>query len=633
MDKIEYEKLEWMKDTTNIPNIEKKSNDETANVVKARFDFNGKLISPEDNDKIPTNLALHHHGLEPEQAGYAIDELYHLIRSKFNQQRFIAIKCLGNIIENCHLGEYRFQLKDPMLLDQLIDSGLIFLLRFSLDNQIESIITITLKAFKSLLQPVNQEEWLDRTFNSFYNSYQCPALNPFSKLEQSEIKELNDLEYIKLDTVKALFRMNLIERFIYLIDYFKLNSAKSLEYIFDILIRIARHSAESCYVLHEKYQSLVSTVVKNFIPLSWNLGQSLVSDDGLMSYSEEEKEETSINVYNRPYKGAVKFIRLLCQSSRSIAMCLYKNYDLKTIAIRYLTLNIENYLEIKVEIINLMKVLTIFEINNDFLTDAYELLLKEFMCLISNFDSNGSLVLLEAYMSLFNCIIVKLNKPSYIFNGKLCMNVFEMVLKFLKMKSLEMVGSLNVVSQCLDYLTHYLQLKNVGIDENFKKIDLCNLIFKNEYLNLRKFISSDVELSQFTKYFCEVSLLLNKDSVNLIKANNLSYLPTFLMPVSINDTYILVFNFFVSLLRLLVQTFSFKCDDLDEKLRLCKLFLSNSYVKSYLRKAFFVQQVMNTGVVDDENCYFTKYEYYFGYYCVKLALNLYNYQVKPIKKT
>ena len=223
MNKIEYDKLEWMKTANNST-----ENGETA---KARFDFSGKLINPEENDKIPTQLALHHHGNEPEKAGYTIDELYQLIRSQFNQQRFIAIKCLGNIIENCHLGEYRFQLKDPMLLDQLIESGVIFLLRFSLDNQIESIITVTLNAFKNLLQPPKQEEYLDRLFNSFFNSFQCSALNPYSKLDSNEIKELNDLEYLKLDAVKALFRMNFIERLFYLLEYFKMNLHK-LGYFF-----------------------------------------------------------------------------------------------------------------------------------------------------------------------------------------------------------------------------------------------------------------------------------------------------------------------------------------------------------------------------------------------------------------
>ena len=115
-------------------------------------------------------------------------------------------------------------------------------------------------------------------------------------------------------------------------------------------------------------------------------------------------------------------------------------------------------------------------------------------------------------------------------------------------------------------------------------------------------------------------------NTDLIKSNNLTYLPTYLIPTTLHDSYVYIYPFFVSLLRLLVQTFQFKSDSLDEKLKSFKKFLTNPYVKSYLKKAFFSQKPMNTGN-DDDNSYFTKYEYYFAYYCTKLALNFYIYQV------
>jgi hypothetical protein len=64
--------------------------------VPARFDFKGNLISRTAD--IPVTAALHHHGDEPEAAGYTLEELFHLSRSTVLQQRVIALQTLTNII-------------------------------------------------------------------------------------------------------------------------------------------------------------------------------------------------------------------------------------------------------------------------------------------------------------------------------------------------------------------------------------------------------------------------------------------------------------------------------------------------------------------------------------------------------
>ena len=55
MNKIEYEKLEWMIKPKNP--IKKSDSNESAS---ARFDFSGNLISPDED--VPVTKALHHHG-------------------------------------------------------------------------------------------------------------------------------------------------------------------------------------------------------------------------------------------------------------------------------------------------------------------------------------------------------------------------------------------------------------------------------------------------------------------------------------------------------------------------------------------------------------------------------------------
>jgi hypothetical protein len=93
MDKIEYDKLEWMVKTPSTA-VKVDANSDQGSSAKARFDFEGNVIAP-DHD-LPVTRALHHHGDEPDQAGYTLDELFHLARSKFNQQRVLALQTIGN---------------------------------------------------------------------------------------------------------------------------------------------------------------------------------------------------------------------------------------------------------------------------------------------------------------------------------------------------------------------------------------------------------------------------------------------------------------------------------------------------------------------------------------------------------
>lgn len=67
-------------------------------IADIRFDFNGDMISLKAGKAIPSYLGLHHHGSNPDIAGYTISELAHLARSSFAGQRCIAIRTLGRIL-------------------------------------------------------------------------------------------------------------------------------------------------------------------------------------------------------------------------------------------------------------------------------------------------------------------------------------------------------------------------------------------------------------------------------------------------------------------------------------------------------------------------------------------------------
>lgn len=54
---------------------------------------------PFSSNDIPINAGLNHHGEDPDRPGYTIQELLELTRSAVIQQRLIALKSLGAVIE------------------------------------------------------------------------------------------------------------------------------------------------------------------------------------------------------------------------------------------------------------------------------------------------------------------------------------------------------------------------------------------------------------------------------------------------------------------------------------------------------------------------------------------------------
>ena len=150
------------------------------------------------------------------------------------------------------------------LLNQLVEGGILFLLRCNLDDQTESIINASLQSITNLLQPPQQETHLDLIFE-WHKGHEMISLHPFSKSfdedesrslltldknlnvnAKKELNEMKDDEYIQHDLVRGLFRMSLMERLFYILDKYKPSLTTNLiqHNIFQILYRVMRHSAE-----------------------------------------------------------------------------------------------------------------------------------------------------------------------------------------------------------------------------------------------------------------------------------------------------------------------------------------------------------------------------------------------------
>ncbi|KAK2891816.1 RNA polymerase II-associated protein 1 isoform X2 [Channa argus] len=304
MDKLEPEKLEWMRD---LPTPRRKG---TKKAMQARFDFAGSLILPTED--LPTHLGLHHHGEEPERGGYSLQELFLLSRSQVIQQRSLALSTLAKILSKARAGEYLSVLKGNVM-STLLDAGLLFLLRFALDDSVVGVMSAAVHTLKALLVCAEDEEGLDCTFSWFQGLSTFPLLPSAQEEEDEEdegldesMKETNrekeerksDHEVARQDVIKGLLKMKLLPRLRYILEVV-IPSSRVVQDVLDVLTRITRHSSSSATQVLD-CPRLMETVMSSFLPTSW-------------------PPPTSPNpqsVHGLPLASAMKLLRVLAASGR-----------------------------------------------------------------------------------------------------------------------------------------------------------------------------------------------------------------------------------------------------------------------------------------------------------------------------
>ncbi|KAF8794743.1 RNA polymerase II-associated protein 1 like protein [Argiope bruennichi] len=193
MNKIEKEKLEWMSDLPKPNPVDLKTG------FTARFDFEGKLLARDL--ETPTYKGLHHHGSEPEVAGYSLEELFLLARSTMQSQRITALHTIAHILDNYWYGMMDGCFDNP-LLPSILEAGIVPLLRWALDDTSITSIAATITAIHSLLICKSDELCLQRSF-CWLNGHLMPQLESQDLMESNVvIEELTDADLIKLDVIK-----------------------------------------------------------------------------------------------------------------------------------------------------------------------------------------------------------------------------------------------------------------------------------------------------------------------------------------------------------------------------------------------------------------------------------------------
>uniref|UniRef100_A0A3B4ZRD7 RNA polymerase II associated protein 1 n=1 Tax=Stegastes partitus TaxID=144197 RepID=A0A3B4ZRD7_9TELE len=295
MDKLEPEKLEWMKD---LPAPRRKG---TKKAMQARFDFTGSLIAPTED--LPTHLGLHHHGEEPEVSQQPDKKVPLLLFFFFSHlQRNVPARA----------GEYVSVVRGSMV-STLLDAGLLFLLRFALDDGVEGVMSAAVHALKALLVSAEDEECLDSTFSWFRGLASFPLLPTAQEEEDEEDEGLDEIlketakekeerksdhDVASQDVIKGLLRMKLLPRLRYILEVVR-PSPRVVQDVLEILTRFARHSSSSATQVLD-CPRLMETVMSEFLPTSWSPSSPIPPQ----------------SVYGLPLASALKLLRVLATSGR-----------------------------------------------------------------------------------------------------------------------------------------------------------------------------------------------------------------------------------------------------------------------------------------------------------------------------
>ncbi|CEP10933.1 hypothetical protein [Parasitella parasitica] len=305
-----------------------------------RFDLQGRII--DQSVDIPRHKGLHHHGDEPEKAGYTLAELFHLARSQVPSQRSMVLTAIARIITLAK----RAAATEPVWNQVLAvftgkEHSAAIYLRSALDDRNLVVLVSAIKALAALV--LDQDDWEDALVNSAYefNRYLGHVARPVLPRGVTEIKrkglndkltelvdrvrqtsgtlqeqEDDDAGLAERDLVRGLVKMDLLARIRYLLasDSSELieHDAASVESLVRIVVRMAEAGQDVCESIEE--EELLGPIVQ------WGVANTQwpMTEDGGLNY---------------PSLAAVRLLTVLAQGSKQIAESVVEK---ATITLRFL---------------------------------------------------------------------------------------------------------------------------------------------------------------------------------------------------------------------------------------------------------------------------------------------------------
>ncbi|XP_064489511.1 RNA polymerase II-associated protein 1-like isoform X2 [Ornithodoros turicata] len=401
MDVVEKDKLAWMTllpqprpPDTKIPHL-------------GRFDFEGNLVPPDAD--IPTQRGLHHHGQQPEHAGYTVVELFTFLRSSVQSQRIVALQTLEKMLQKHWLGIYDECLTQP-LLPQLVDGGALPLLRSSLDDKSETTVSAAVRALRAFLVSSPDEVCLDRSF-VWHGGHVAPFIQPGEIA--APLKEIPDDDLAKMDAVQGLLRMDVLLRLRYVLEVLRPDAAAVVAAL-EVQIRIARHSLEAATKVYE-CPRLMSTIFEEFLPPRW----------GCAMFAQGKMAKA----HGMPLWIALKLVRIVASAGRHLAARMIQDYPLLESLQQYIAIDtsdgkipLEDCLHLAIESLRTWKVFLSYGLGTQIFTSMFPVIMRQlqYCCTLSvigtgvakhTFDYEYGACLLSCLRSIVHFAALSSSRP------------------------------------------------------------------------------------------------------------------------------------------------------------------------------------------------------------------------------
>ncbi|KAG2221716.1 hypothetical protein INT45_007122 [Circinella minor] len=330
----EYEKLAWMDSRFDVNHSqpllqeaekekETTTNEEDKMYRRIRFDFQGQPIDPTKD--VPVHQGLHHHGDEPDKAGYTLAELFYLVRSQVAPQRTMVLNTLTKILRNAKYNRGIEFWDNILALFLRPDVAGALYLRSAMDDRHLIVLVSAVQAMAALVLEKGDDLDEEDSFHvEQFNEYLGYVARPIvyikketmgldekfattvnrlqgkekKKEEEEELED--DAHLVQRDLTKGLLRMDILARIRYLTLPNSELDSKSIEHLVRILIRLAKSGgADVCQSIME--HDLLDNI------LQWGV----LKRDWPMTH--QDKMDTY------PSLAAIRLLTVLAQGSRRVA--------------------------------------------------------------------------------------------------------------------------------------------------------------------------------------------------------------------------------------------------------------------------------------------------------------------------